>query len=353
MAPFKQPMNVVELLPELRLAGGAVAGRHGRCAAVERAADERGGNAEAARARRRARRRSSTRPRRSRRRRARPSRRGGRAPATAVIVRGTGPVPVRVLRQHDGGAADAAGDDGERPVLRIADDRDRGVRGAGRRAGAASRAPRRARAARRCRCADRTSTTSARYEPRLPGICTDVSCSPATTCAAVTTRCGVANQPLPSMPTPHALPDDPDDRPLRALRPRGGAAIAALGGAAGAAGPAIDGNGSIRASSPRSRRGEHLLVEPADDRRALHLAAQPRLPGNEERGRAGDPDERDAHRRAERDAAERVEEAERREPEPAAHERADDAGDRLEHERPDDGADEARERRPGETLRRR
>jgi len=62
MAPFKQPMNVVELLPELaELTGRAVAGRHRRFRAVERAA----GRATPARrsrwARRRAGRRSSTR----------------------------------------------------------------------------------------------------------------------------------------------------------------------------------------------------------------------------------------------------------------------------------------------------
>ena len=40
-----------------------------------------------------------------------------------------------------------------------------------------------------------------------------------------------------------------------------------------AAGPAIDGNGSMRASRCSSRRGGTALVEPADDLGALHLAA--------------------------------------------------------------------------------
>ena len=76
-----------------------------------------------------------------------------------------------------------------------------------------------------------------------------VSCSPATTWAAVTTRSRVANHPLPSIPTPHAVPR------TRTTSPAPETAMCAGGGELGGVGPAIEGNGSMRASSFRRRRG--------------------------------------------------------------------------------------------------
>ncbi len=117
-----------------------------------------------------------------------------------------GPVPVRVLRQHDAGAADPSGRSLQRAVLRVADDLDRG---AGLRIGERQRRLRSESA--HAKDGDvvvrvEGDDVDRVRELRSPGSGCRVSCSPATTCAAVTTRSRVANQPLPSMPTPHAVP---------------------------------------------------------------------------------------------------------------------------------------------------
>src|SRR5258707_15022555 len=91
-------------------------------------------------------------------------------------------------------------------------------------------------------CASNETTSALYSRAPKPGICTDEPRSPATTCAAVTTRSGSANQPLPSMPMPQAVPRIFTTE-LLALRMPGLAAIAGLGGAAGAAGPAGEGEG--------------------------------------------------------------------------------------------------------------
>ena len=90
-----------------------------------------------------------------------------------------------------------------------------------------------------------------------------------------------------------------------------------------------------------------LLVEAADDFRALDFVTEAGLAGDEQRGRTHHPDECDAGGRPEHGAADRIEEAKRREPEPAAHEGAEDARDRLKNERADERAGEPGERRPG------
>ena len=81
-----------------------------------------------------------------------------------------------------------------------------------------------------------------------------MSRAPATTCAAVTTRSGPANQPLPSTPTPQAVPSTLTTRALACLIDRS-RRTPALGGSVGALGPAIDGNGSMRASRLSRVRG--------------------------------------------------------------------------------------------------
>ncbi len=170
-------------------------------------------------------------------------------------------------------------------------------------------------------------------------------CSPATTCAAVTTRSGVANQPLPSTPIPHASPrmrtTDADAR-----RTAGSAEIAGLTGVAGAAGPVIDGNGSIRASRCSSRRGGTTSSSRRTMSGVLHRLPQLRLAGQQQRGRAEHPDEHEPGRRTEQRAGGGVEEAERRQLQAVPQERAGEARHRLQQQRADRGADEAGDRRP-------
>ena len=85
-----------------------------------------------------------------------------------------------------------------------------------------------------------------------------------------------------------------------------------LGGSDGAFGPTIEGNGSMRASRLSSVRGGRARVELLDDRRALDLLAKRRPAGREERDRGADPDDRQADRAAEQEAARRVDEPQRR-----------------------------------------
>ena len=92
VAPFRQPLNVVDFCPVASAAAQSPV-ETGACRRCERARTIDGGNAEAARradARREDRRLDGAVPRRPR---ARPSCRGARCPATAVIERGTGPCP--------------------------------------------------------------------------------------------------------------------------------------------------------------------------------------------------------------------------------------------------------------------
>src|SRR4051794_39582993 len=98
------------------------------------------------------------------------------------------------------------------------------------------------------------ATTCASCSPSTPGICTRVSLSPATTCAAVTMRSPRTNQPVPSTPTPQAVPITRTTA-CDARRITGSRSTFVVGGTPGARGPAIDGNGSMRASRCRRRRG--------------------------------------------------------------------------------------------------
>ena len=99
-----------------------------------------------------------------------------------------------------------------------------------------------------------STTTSASRGSTCPGIRIVVLSSPATTCAAVTTRSGPATQPVPSTPTPQATPRTLTTRVV-AARMDGSRSTPLLGGREGGFGPTIDGNGSMRASRLRSVRG--------------------------------------------------------------------------------------------------
>ena len=157
-------------------------------------------------------------------------------------------------------------------------------------------------------------------------------CSPATTCAAVTTRLRRANQPLPSTPMPHAKPTTLTTEASASSTPRL-RTIAGLAGVDGAAGPTIDGNGSTRASRCSRRAGGtasfrwRTISERSTSRltdvcpgtsRAVAPATQtmtsPVAPPSD-------------------DAAERVEEPKRRQLQAAADERADDRPERLQQRR--------------------
>src|SRR5271155_3180366 len=84
----------------------------------------------------------------------------------------------------------------------------------------------------------------------LPATSTVVSCSPATTCALVTTVSGSATQPEPSIASPHAVPSTLTTL-CEALRTPAACAIAGTGAATFGEGPVIEGIGSSRASALR------------------------------------------------------------------------------------------------------
>ena len=188
------------------------------------------------------------------------------------------------------------------------------------------------------------ATTSARNNAFECGSCTCVSCSPATTCAAVATSRGEMNQPLPSTPRPHAVPStrttescarrtsDRRDRGRgrleRRRRPRDRL-------------DRVDAREQVQQPARR-----HVGVEVLEDLRALRLAPERRLSREQQRRRAEHPDEHEPRRRAEEDAARRVEEAERCQLQPAAEERAGERRERVEQRRTGERADEAHERRP-------
>ena len=87
-----------------------------------------------------------------------------------------------------------------------------------------------------------------------PAKLTVVSSSPATTCAAVTTTPGLATQPLPSMPSPQAVPTMRTTLGAAARTP-GRARTRGSGASVGTGGPAMLGNGSTRLSAFSSVRG--------------------------------------------------------------------------------------------------
>ena len=187
----------------------------------------------------------------------------------------------------------------------------------GRSSAAAPAARRRARAARRRRCAGRTRRRSASNGMRCPGISTFVSCSPATTCACVTTRLA-AREPAAALdPDAARGADDLHDRRLgpddagRCARSPGSRGVGGRGGPEDRR-ERIDAREQVE-QVPR----RHHLVQAAHDLGALHLPPQRRLPRDEQRGRAADPDEREPVASAEHEAAGGVEEPQRRQPQAA------------------------------------
>ena len=346
MAPFKQPMNVVELLPELR----SNRPRSRRSTPAPSRGRARAGRATPARRSRWARRPrlakivDSTEPVAST---AGPPELPWRTrPATAVIVRGTGPCPyasrvrTTAVRPMRPGIAVSG------PFSGIPEDRDGRARP---RVGDPER--RRRRGSAHAQHGD----VVARVERD------DVGAVQAAAARDLHRRVVLSRDDVrggddePRRREPAASLDadtagvagDPDDGRLRA-GDRGAADDRRARRRLCGRGRPRDGREGVDAcEQPEQAARRHLLVEAADDRRALHFAAQPRLAGDEQCGRADHPDERDPGGRAEDEPAERVDEPERRQPEPAAEERADDAGDGLEEERAGDRAAEPGERRPG------
>src|SRR5207248_4473709 len=80
---------------------------------------------------------------------------------------------------------------------------------------------------------------------REPATSTAVSCSPATTCAAVTTVSGRATQPEPSTERPHAVPTTRTTLGA-ACRTPGRPSTDGSGAGTIATGPTTAGNGSTR-----------------------------------------------------------------------------------------------------------
>ena len=97
-----------------------------------------------------------------------------------------------------------------------------------------------------------------------PGSTTDVLRSPATTCAAVTTRPGAATQPLPEIPSPHAVPR------TRTTLARGGAHVGVAGdlarwarpGSAGRRSTGTDRHGRARSAAAPAGRSRSAAAAP-------------------------------------------------------------------------------------------
>ena len=189
------------------------------------------------------------------------------------------------------------------------------------------------------------ATTSAGWRPDMPGISTIVSCSPATTWAAVTTRLLAANQPLPSTPIPQAVPRILTTR-VEAAWIAGSPRTEALGGCEGAAGPVIDGNGSIRASRCRSVRGgttELRRLTKLDDCTSWRSRV---CPGTSSATEAATQTNASPVAAPSTSPPSESSMPQRRQPQPAADERAGEAREALEQERAHDRAGEPGERRP-------
>ena len=244
-------------------------------------------------------------------------------PASAVIVRVTRAVAVRVLRQHDGVRPIRPAVDGERAVLAGSRrSRRRAVDRLARSAAARRLAPRRA--ARRRRSCGRRRRRARGEQPRSPGICTrrvaftgddvrggdDEVAAREPAAALDADAAGAAERRLTTRRAPHA-------------RITGSRRTLAIGGVAGAAGPAIDGNGSMRASSSRTLPRRHRA------RRAggRSPSAAPRAGAASGRGRAARRAARPRRTRGRSRAPKtrppsESSSAERRQPQPAADERA-------------------------------
>ena len=209
VAPFRPPLGVA------RRAASAGAARRSRPAPWrESSARARPRPARRSRsARRRAPRRSST------RRRRRVDRRAARVAVAHAARDGGDRARDRTVAVRVRASTSAVGRSGpaprvERAVLRVAEDRDRRARP---RVDEPQRRHGRAADAQHGDVVVRGRTRRRRrVQAGAVRDWTIVPCSPATTCAAVTTRSRRANQPLPSTPMPHASPRSARRRPTRA-----------------------------------------------------------------------------------------------------------------------------------------
>ena len=101
-------------------------------------------------------------------------------------------------------------------------------------------------------CGSKRTARASSFAP-VPRSWTTVSCSPATTCALVTTTPSPATQPEPSTPRPHAVPSTRTRLPA-AARTCGSRAIREVGACTSPTpGPPIRGSGSKRASALRMK----------------------------------------------------------------------------------------------------
>ena len=230
-----------------------------------------------------------------------------------------GPVPVRVVGEHDGGAADAARCRREGAVLRVAEDRDRRTR------------PRVDEPQRSRSCA-----VDAQHGDVVVRVVRDdlrvvqAGAVRELDAGAVLARDDVRRgddevgrrEPAAALDAdPARLAEDADDR-------RGRKANGGIGGDRRA-------HRCRRRRRPRDRRERvdpreqvqqparrHDLVEPTHDVRLPHGLLERRLAGQEQRGGAEHPDEHEPGARAEQRPGGGVEEAERRQLQAVAQERA-------------------------------
>jgi hypothetical protein len=143
--------------------------------------------------------------------------------------------------------------------------------------------------------------TSAGSRRSVAGGTTDVERSPATTCAAVTARRG--DPAAAGDARPQA---DPRTRTTLWVTARRLGRRRSGRQQTGESRPAIDGNGSTRASVQQPV-GRDDRVQLPEQGRALDVAPERRLPRKQESGRAEDPDEREAGGGPEHEPARAVE----------------------------------------------
>ena len=198
----------------------------------------------------------------------------------------------RAAHEHVRGRAHPSRPGVERPVLRIAEDRDRVARVRIDDRAAAPHAGRGRAARRRPACGRRAAPAPACPPASMPD-------APSTTWAAVTTSCGRATQPEPSTPTPHGGGGDAND--ARANPPHRGRGER----------PRVGRRRRRRRPGDRRERVDareraqdvarrHDRVQPLEDQRAADLVAHLRLVGQLQQDGARDPHEGEPERSARR-----------------------------------------------------
>src|SRR5262249_22645835 len=152
------------------------------------------------------------------------------------------------------------------------------------------------------------ATTVAPSVVLVPNGLTAVSLSPATTCAAVTTVCGAATQPEPSMPSPHAVPTTRTTLGAAARTP-GRRRTAGLGGGTSAGGPARGGKRTDARHGGKKGGWREDRFKLAQNERALTRLPQRARRGELKRDDAKPPGEEEPRRSAEQQAADVVQRA--------------------------------------------